>query len=335
MPIEVQYTLTRDDHLCISPIMRPPAPGSFSALAPCVTRRSVLAGLPSRNYTTQRFSNNRQNRQINSPLRPTHAHLSSYQLPANSTVSVLPQQSHRTYYTPHNPPPHPYSPAEEAILSAALLRAQTHGFTQEALSLGASDAGYLPASTNLFPRGVFDLVLYHHVTKRLDLKNRVQFPTPLTDPSAQQNLGKVEGGGGKPLSVTAKVRALLLARLHANEPLLPHLPEALALQSLAGNIPSSLTELARLSDEIWYLSGDTAVDGSWYSKRALLAGVYASAEVFMTRDGSEGFRETEEFVERRLDGVRRVGGTVGAVGEWVGFTAGAAVNVARAWGARI
>lgn len=46
--------------------------------------------------------------------------------------------------------------------------------------------------------------------------------------------------------------------------------------SLAGNIPTSISELAKLSDEMWYLAGDTSVDTSWYTKRATLSTVYAS-----------------------------------------------------------
>jgi len=105
--------------------------------------------------------------------------------------------------------------------------------------------------------------------------------------------------------------------------------------SLAGNIPASTAELGRLVDEIWYLAGDVSVDTSWYTKRGLLAGVYASAEVFMSQDKSVGFKETEKFVDRRLQDVMRVGGAAGAVTEWMGFTAISAVNVARSWGMRI
>lgn len=105
--------------------------------------------------------------------------------------------------------------------------------------------------------------------------------------------------------------------------------------SLLGNLPSSLQELAALSDEIWYLAGDTAVDTSWYTKRASLAAVYASAELFMTTDASKGYASTEEFVDRALEDVQKVGGTVGGLGQFVGFWAGSTLNLARSWGIRI
>jgi ubiquinone biosynthesis protein COQ9 len=66
-----------------------------------------------------------------------------------------------------------------------------------------------------------------------------------------------------------------------------------------------------------------------------LAGVYTSAEVFQSQDTSPDFKETEKFVDRRLQDVLTVGGAAGAVTEWLGYTAISAVNVARSLGVRI
>lgn len=41
-------------------------------------------------------------------------------------------------------------------------------------------------------------------------------------------------------------------------------------------ISTSIAELARLSDEVWFLAGDTSVDASWYTKRASLSMIYSS-----------------------------------------------------------
>ena len=105
--------------------------------------------------------------------------------------------------------------------------------------------------------------------------------------------------------------------------------------SLLENISTSLRELNALSDEIWYLAGDTSVDTSWYTKRASLAALYASSELFMTTDTSKDFRDTEEFVDRRLEDVQKVGDTIGHLGQFVGFWAGNSFNLARSWGMRI
>ncbi|KAF2639921.1 ubiquinone biosynthesis protein COQ9 [Massarina eburnea CBS 473.64] len=217
--------------------------------------------------------------------------------------------------------PPPFPPAESAILSAAISHVPSFGFTVDALKLGARDAGYLDASTNLFPQGVFDLVNYHLVTQRLALKDSVQFPS--------------EGQSGKKLGAGAKVRTLALARLRANEPIIHRWQQALAIMAQPTYIPPSLAELARLSDEIWYLAGDKSVDGSWYTKRASLSAIYSATEVFMTQDTSTNFGDTEEFLDARLGDLMRIGGTFGALSSWADYTAHSAVNVLRSKGAGI
>jgi ubiquinone biosynthesis protein COQ9 len=195
----------------------------------------------------------------------------------------------------------------------------SNGFNIDSLTLGAKDAGYLDISTNLFPRGSFELVRYHLVTQRLGLRHRIQFPS--------------DG----PTDVGRKVRSLILERLHANADagVVPRWQEALAIMSLAENIPESLRELSRLSDEIWFLAGDKSVDGSWYTKRASLAGVYAATEVFQSTDQSTDFRDTEQFLDRRLEDLRTVGGAMSNTVQWLGFQGGSFVNLLRSKGVRV
>lgn len=47
---------------------------------------------------------------------------------------------------------------------------------------------------------------------------------------------------------------------------------------------------ARLVDVLWEVTGDTAVDASWYAKRGLVAAVYGATEVYMLTDFSPGKR---------------------------------------------
>ena len=105
--------------------------------------------------------------------------------------------------------------------------------------------------------------------------------------------------------------------------------------ALPGNLPTSLQELAALSDEIWFLAGDKSVDASWYTKRASLSAIYVSADLFMTTDTSLAFSRTREFLERRFHDVSKTGAVIGDIRQWVGFTARAAANLARSKGARI
>jgi len=106
--------------------------------------------------------------------------------------------SPRAYHSEFHPAPAPFSPIQSAILSSALARVPEHGFSSQALVLGAKDAGYLEVSVQLFPRGIYDLINYHLVTQRLALKERVQFPAFTK------------------LTTDQKVRSLALERLRAN-----------------------------------------------------------------------------------------------------------------------
>lgn len=100
-------------------------------------------------------------------------------------------------------------------------------------------------------------------------------------------------------------------------------------------VPTSVKELALLADEIWYLAGDVAVDPTWYAKRASLSAIYAAVELFMTNDCSPDFRETREFLRRRLDEAAEIGSATSSVREWLSFTASAGVNVLRSKGVPI
>ncbi|KAJ9499365.1 Ubiquinone biosynthesis protein coq9, mitochondrial [Exophiala xenobiotica] len=226
-------------------------------------------------------------------------------------------QLRRSYFSIHHPDRPPFPEAQDKILAAAIGRVPKHGFTEQSLVLGAKDAGYLDVTVQLFPRGVFDLVHYHLVTQRLALKHNVQFPE------------------GTPLGLGSKIRTLAMARLRANADIIHQWQGALGHISLLGNIPASLKELNALSDEIWYLAGDTAVDFSWYTKRASLAAVYASSEMFMTTDKTHDFAATEEFLDRRLKDAQNVGSTAGGFSQYVGFWAGNTVNIARSWGMKV
>lgn len=64
--------------------------------------------------------------------------------------------------------------------------------------------------------------------------------------------------------------------------------QALALLSQPANAPAALKLLTQLLDSIWYAAGDTATDASWYTKRAALASVYLSTELYMLTDYSPG-----------------------------------------------
>ncbi|KAK0714318.1 COQ9-domain-containing protein, partial [Apiosordaria backusii] len=229
----------------------------------------------------------------------------------------------RTYHsTTHPPPPGPFTQAETTLLTTALTtHVPNHGFTLESLHLAARSLSLLDISPSfLGPAPLARLIHFHLYTAR----------TSSLPSLASQHADLLQG-----LPIPEKVELLTWLRLKQNEPIIQHWQQALAVMAQPSHVPTAVKELAMLADEVYYLAGDKSVDPSWYTKRGALSGIYVAAELFMTTDKSEGFQETRRFLRRRLQEAEEVGGVVKSVGEWVGFTASAGVNVLRSKGVRI
>ncbi|GKU02528.1 ubiquinone biosynthesis protein mitochondrial [Fusarium langsethiae] len=233
------------------------------------------------------------------------------------TQSLTPRRPFHSY--DHPPPPGPFGDAEKSILAAAYKHVPELGFSQKALGRGARDAGYLDISASVIPDGAFGLIRYHLTTQREALAARSKEIFPDTDQP----------------SVVERVEALAWDRLVGNKEILGRWQEALAVMAQPSYVPESLKELAKLSDEIWFLAGDKAVDPSWYTKRATLSMIYSTSELFMTNDRSPDFVETRQFLQRRLSEVKSVGGMVGSFGQWAGYTLSTGVNILRSKGVRV
>ena len=227
-------------------------------------------------------------------------------------------QSNRLYHSYEHSQPTPFTPVEDSILAAGLTHVPLHGFTNKALTQGARDAGYLDVSTNLFPDGAFSLINYHLVTQRLALAKHAPSAAP------SDNI--------PPSDVATNIRTLALRRLHVNKPIIHQWQEALALLATARHLPTSIRELALLSDELLFLAGSTTVTSAWYTNRAALAAIYASAELFMTTDKSKDFVETEEFLTRRLKEGEAIRGVMNGLGAWAGMQAGGLIDGLRSKG---
>lgn len=242
----------------------------------------------------------------------------AFKVPVRLRTLVHPS-CRRPYHSYEHQQPPPFSAAEDSILSAALSHVPAHGFTAAALTQGARDAGYLDVSTNLFPHGPFSIVNYHLVTQRLALADNA--PKLAQPPSSLSSK-----------DVSANIRTLALRRLHANKPIIQRWQQALGLVSTARHLPTSISELARLSDEILFLAGSTTVTSAWYTNRAALATIYASSELFMTTDTSKDYVDTEDFLTRRLQEGENVRRLMEGVGAWAGMQAGGLVDGLRSKG---
>ena len=59
-------------------------------------------------------------------------------------------------------------------------------------------------------------------------------------------------------------------------------------------------------DKIWYSVGDESTDFSYYTKRAILAGLISAATLYWLNDRSDGFKDTWDFIDRRLENVMQI-----------------------------
>jgi len=108
----------------------------------------------------------------------------------------------RAYHSSdHPPPPGEFNAAESAILAAAYARVPEHGFSRQALALGARDAGYLDVSANLLHDEAFSLVRWHLATQRRALADRAL---------------ALYGAGRPAAGVAEKVERLTWERLQGN-----------------------------------------------------------------------------------------------------------------------
>ena len=105
------------------------------------------------------------------------------------------------------------------------------------------------------------------------------------------------------MKVRERIAAAVHARLAVLEPHREAVRRALALLAMPHNVALSLRLLYATVDAMWYAAGDTATDFNFYSKRGLLAAVYAATTLYWLDDRSPGAADTQAFLERRLGDV--------------------------------
>ena len=59
--------------------------------------------------------------------------------------------------------------------------------------------------------------------------------------------------------------------------------------------------------EIWDEAGDKSTDYNYYTKRGILASVYAPTILYWLQDESENFADTQDFLKRKIAGVMKFG----------------------------
>ena len=169
-----------------------------------------------------------------------------------------------------------------AIAAAAIF----DGWSDAALVAASEAAGIDPAVARLaFAGGGIDMIAAW--IESVDARMRQAFDR---DVLAQ-------------MPIRERIRALVWFRIEAVAGLEEALRRAVAIQAMPQNIARTARLAWSSADAMWRLAGDTATDYNHYTKRAILAGIYAATLAVFVDDESEGKAETRAFLDRRIEGV--------------------------------
>jgi ubiquinone biosynthesis protein COQ9 len=172
---------------------------------------------------------------------------------------------------------------KDALLAAVLPDIPFDGWTIDAMRAAAGRIGMAEAElAQLFPAGPRDAVAwFSHWADRLMLET-----------VAAQPIGDLALGARVGLGVRTRLRLLTLHREAVRR--------GLSLLAMPANAPLGLKLLYDTVDAVWYAAGDTATDFSFYTKRGMLAGIYAATTLYWLDDRSADGSGTDAFLERRL-----------------------------------
>ncbi|MEM6939116.1 MAG: COQ9 family protein [Pseudomonadota bacterium] len=180
------------------------------------------------------------------------------------------------------------SDPKEQLLDAALIHVAFDGWSEATFKAAIVDSGVGDTvARSVCPRGAVDLAIAYH--KRGDAAMQAAM--------AAEDMSE--------LRYRDKVARALRLRLEAIED-----KEAVRRGTTLFALPMYAPDGGKLvwgtADAIWTALGDTSDDFNWYSKRAILSGVYSSTVLFWLGDTSEGHEATWAFIDRRIDNVMQI-----------------------------
>lgn len=107
------------------------------------------------------------------------------------------------------------------------------------------------------------------------------------------------------MKIRERIRSLVQFRLDAVTGMEEAVRRALAVMAQPQNAPQALKIGWRSADVMWRLAGDNSTDYNHYTKRTILAGIYAATLAVFIDDESADKAETRAFLDRRIEGVMR------------------------------
>ena len=182
----------------------------------------------------------------------------------------------------------------DRIVACALQEAAFDGWSMQTFEAAAERAGYTRhMAVAAFPGGL-DEAMAH-----------------LADYADRQMLDKLASIKPQDLRVRDRVRVAVLTRLQVLNPHKEAVSRAVSYYAIPPRQPRAARLVWQTADRIWNWAGDTSRDYNYYTKRGLLCGVLTSTTLAWLGDTDVDMAETEAFLDRRIDNVLKLGGTIG------------------------
>ncbi len=172
------------------------------------------------------------------------------------------------------------------LLKAALPHIAFDGWSEAALEAGAKDCDMTIARRlNAFPGGAAELMDFFQQAADTDMIMAL----------SGHDLGL--------LRVRERIALIIRTRLALNLRHIEAVRQGVSFLAMPQNLALGARCLYRTIDVIWRAAGDRATDYNFYTKRALLAGVYTATILYWLNDSSLDKSESGAFLERRIDEV--------------------------------
>ncbi|XP_069510197.1 ubiquinone biosynthesis protein COQ9, mitochondrial [Ambystoma mexicanum] len=185
---------------------------------------------------------------------------------------------------------------QQRLLTAALDFVPEHGWSSDAIAEAAKSLDLSPAAAGMFTNDGSELIL-HFVSQ-----SNARLTQLLEDEHKLVQLGQAEKK-----KTDQFLRDAVETRLRMLIPYIETWPQALSILLLPQNIPQGLNLLTSMVDDMWHYAGDQSTDINWYTRRAVLAGIYNTTELVMVQDSSPDFEDTWRFLENRISDAMNLG----------------------------
>jgi ubiquinone biosynthesis protein COQ9 len=175
------------------------------------------------------------------------------------------------------------SARKDAVLLAMLPNVPFDGWTRAGMRAAAGHAGIdITELPLLFPAATRDVAAW------------------FSNWADRQTLAALKRQHIGTMKIRQRIAAGVLARLEILQPHREAVRRSLSLFATPRNLPHGAKLLYDTVDTLWHAAGDRSTDFNFYTKRGLLAGVYAATTLYWLDDRSDGMEATKEFLDRRL-----------------------------------